>query len=72
MFQLADRWDKDCRQLQPDVLSILIGVNDIWHTLNGNYDGTVEKHEQDYRALLASTRRELSDLKIVICEWGCN
>lgn len=68
VFQLADRWDKDCLQVQPDVLSILIGVNDIWHTLNGNYDGTVEKYEQDYRALLTRTRRELSDIKIVICE----
>lgn len=68
VFQLADRWDKDCIQLKPDVLSILIGVNDIWHTLNGNYDGTVEKYEQDYRALLARTRRELPDLRLVICE----
>src|SRR4030043_1969549 len=31
VFQLADRWDKDCLDLKPDVLSILIGVNDIWH-----------------------------------------
>jgi lysophospholipase L1-like esterase len=68
VFQLADRWDKDCLKLQPDVLSILIGVNDIWHTLNGKYDGTVEKYEQDYRALLARTRRELPDLKLVVCE----
>ncbi len=68
MYQLADRWDKDCLQLKPDVLSILIGVNDIWHTLNGNYDGTVEKYEQDYRALLTRTHRDLPDLKFVICE----
>ncbi|MEJ2705907.1 MAG: SGNH/GDSL hydrolase family protein [Sedimentisphaerales bacterium] len=68
VYQLADRWDKDCLQLRPDVLSILIGVNDIWHTLNGRYNGTVEKYEKDYRALLARTRRELPDLKLVICE----
>jgi lysophospholipase L1-like esterase len=68
VFQLADRWDKDCLQLHPNVLSILIGVNDIWHTLNGNYNGTVEKYEQDYRALLTRTRRELPGLKLVICE----
>jgi lysophospholipase L1-like esterase len=68
VFQLADRWDKDCLQLRPDVLSILIGVNDIWHTLNGNYDGTVEKYEHDYRALLTRTRRARPALKLVICE----
>lgn len=68
VFQLADRWDKDCLNLKPDVLSILIGVNDIWHALNGKYDGTVEKYENDYRALLERTRRALPNVKLVICE----
>ncbi len=68
VFQLADRWDKDCLDLKPDVLSILIGVNDIWHSLNGNYDGTVEKYEKDYRALLERTLKALPNVKLVICE----
>ncbi|MDH4240245.1 MAG: SGNH/GDSL hydrolase family protein [Phycisphaerae bacterium] len=68
VFQLADRWDKDCLDLKPDILSILIGVNDIWHSLNGNYDGTVEKYEKDYRALLNRTRKALAKVQLVICE----
>jgi lysophospholipase L1-like esterase len=68
VFQLVDRWEKDCLDLKPDVLSILIGVNDIWHTLNGHYDGTVQKYEADYRTLLKRTLQELPHLKLVICE----
>ena len=68
VFQLADRWDKDCLDLKPNILSILIGVNDIWHALNGRYDGTVEKYEKDYRALLKRTYKALPNLKLVICE----
>ena len=68
VFQLADRWDKDCLDLKPDILSILIGVNDIWHSLNGNYEGTVDKYEKDYRALLERTRKELPNVQLVICE----
>jgi len=68
VFQLAERWDRDCLDLKPDVLSILIGVNDIWHTLNGNYQGTVEIYERDYNALLARTRQALPKVKVVICE----
>ena len=34
VFQLAERWDSDCFAIKPDVLSILVGVNDYWHTLN--------------------------------------
>jgi len=68
VFQLADRWDKDCLALKPNVVSILIGVNDIWHKLNGRYDGTIEIYERDYRALLERTRRELARVKLVVCE----
>ena len=68
VFQLAERWDSDCVALKPDIISILIGVNDIWHTLNGSYDGTVEVYRNDYRALLERTRRELPAARLVICE----
>jgi len=68
VFQLAERWDKDCLALKPSVLSILIGVNDIWHTLNGNYNGTVEVYEKDYRALIERTQRELPEVRLVLCE----
>jgi lysophospholipase L1-like esterase len=68
VFQLAERWDADCLQLKPNVLSVLIGVNDIWHTLNGNYQGTVAIYERDYRALLERTRKALPKVKLVVCE----
>lgn len=68
VHQLADRWDAECLELEPDVLSILIGVNDIWHKRGGNYDGTLEIYESDYDALLARTREALPDVKLVICE----
>ncbi|RIH63209.1 lysophospholipase [Mariniphaga sediminis] len=68
VFQLADRWQKDCLGLKPDVLSILIGVNDYWHKRAGKYDGTVEIYENDYRALLQRTKENLPDVKLVICQ----
>jgi len=68
VFQLADRWQADCLDLKPNVLSILIGVNDIWHKLNGQYDGTVDKYKADYAALLKRTRDALPDVRLVVCE----
>lgn len=68
VFQLAERWDVDCLALKPDVLSILIGVNDIWHARGGNYDGTVEVYERDYDALLQRTRASLPEVALVLCE----
>ncbi len=68
VFQLAERWDEDCIALNPDVLSILIGVNDIWHSRGGEYDGTVEVYERDYHALLERTRAALPKTHLVVCE----
>jgi len=65
---LAARWQRDCVDLRPSVLSILIGVNDIWHKLDGDFDGTVDSYRRDFTALLASTREALPDVHIVVCE----
>jgi len=68
VFQLAERWDADCISLKPDLVSILIGVNDIWHRLNGQYNGTIDVYEKDYWALLEQTRQALPQTKLVVCE----
>jgi lysophospholipase L1-like esterase len=70
VFQLAERWQADCLGLKPNLLSILIGVNDFWHTLDPKlgYKGTVEVYERDYQALLDRTRKALPKVKLVICE----
>ncbi len=68
VFQLADRWELDCLALRPEVLSILIGVNDFWHAVEGRYNGTVQVYKTDYRALLARTKKSLPDVRLIIGE----
>ncbi|MDR1666216.1 MAG: SGNH/GDSL hydrolase family protein [Bacteroidales bacterium] len=68
VFQLDKRWDTDCIQIKPDVLSILIGVNDFWHTKTDSYTGTVALYEKDYRALLKRTVDALPHVKLIIGE----
>jgi lysophospholipase L1-like esterase len=68
VFQLRERWEIDTLAFMPDVLSILIGVNDYWHTLTGGYKGTVEIYENDLRGLLKYTKEKLPAVQIVLCE----
>lgn len=68
VFELANRWEEDALMLQPDVLSILIGVNDFWHVLDFGYKGTVETYKADYRQLLSRTRKRLPNVKFIIGE----
>ena len=65
---LDARWQTDTLDLRPDVLSILIGVNDIWHKFNGTFHGTVEDYEAGYGALLDRTRRALPGVRLVVLE----
>lgn len=68
VYQLRERWETECLAYHPDVVSILIGVNDYWHTLTGGYKGTVKVYEDDYRDLLQYTKQKLPGVQLVICE----
>jgi len=68
VYQLAERWQADCLDLKPDVLSILIGVNDFWHKIKHGYKGTLEKYETDFRALVKRTKDALPNVKLIVCE----
>ncbi len=68
VYQLAERWQKDCLNLKPDLLSILIGVNDYWHMRVGKYDGTPAVYENDFIKLVQQTRDRFADVKLVICQ----
>tara|TARA_R110002072_G_scaffold238769_2_gene396359 strand:+ start:281112 stop:281873 length:762 start_codon:yes stop_codon:yes gene_type:complete len=65
---LQGRWQKDTLDLKPAVLSILVGVNDIWHKFAGRYDGTVEDYGTGFAALLKQTKEALPETTIVVCE----
>lgn len=68
VYQLAERWDADCLNIKPQILSILVGVNDYWHKHSGKYDGTLDTYRNDYRALLQRTKSALPDVKLIIGE----
>ena len=63
---LRKRWQKDAIDMKPDLLSILIGVNDVGRNLNNGVD--LEAWEADYRFLLDSSRKANSELRIVLLD----
>jgi lysophospholipase L1-like esterase len=65
---LADRWQKDTLALGPDLLSILIGINDTSAFIAGNKEYSAANFESSYRALLQQTRQQLPSVQLVLCE----
>ncbi len=65
---LENRWDTDTLALKPDLLSILVGINDVDTFINGNQDFTPAFFEDRYRALLQKTKEALPNIQLVLCE----
>ena len=69
IVDLYARVKKDVWNLKPDVLSILIGVNDVWHDLSDDPNGVdIVRFEKMYRTLLDETLAVLPNLKIMLME----
>lgn len=68
IVDLYARIKVDCWNLQPDVLSILIGVNDVWHEIEGQNGVELERFEKIYRMLIEDTKKRLPNTKILLCE----
>lgn len=58
----------DVINIKPDYMSILIGVNDIWHGLDFNNGTGIERFEKVYNMFIEEIKEELPDVKIMIME----
>lgn len=65
---LAQRWQDDTIAIKPNLLSILIGINDVTAAVVGNTDFTALSYENGYRALLTQAKQQLPDVQFVLCE----
>lgn len=58
----------DIINLAPDVMSILIGINDVWHEVTKKNGVAAAKFEMIYDMLITEIKEELPDIKIMILE----
>ncbi len=67
---LLGKWQEDVLDNKPTLLSILVGVNEGGYGYFNNLtpDKACERYETNLRAVLELTRKELGDIKIVLCE----
>lgn len=65
---LLARWKKDCLNYQPDYLSILVGINDVWHELSYGNGVDAELFEKLYDIVLDETFKALPNIKILLLE----
>ncbi|MGR6319480.1 SGNH/GDSL hydrolase family protein [Micromonospora soli] len=62
---LRARWEQDCLALAPQVVSVLIGVNDTWQRYTRDDPTSAADFARDYRHILAGARRQGARLILV-------
>lgn len=65
---LYARIKKDCWNYSPDVISILIGVNDVWHEIYHQNGVEIDRFEKVYSAIIEDTLKKLPNVKFILCE----
>jgi len=65
---LEDRWERDTLKLGPDLLSILIGVNDTWNYLFSGLGSSPEEYRIVFQKLLELTLHRFPDVQLALCE----
>ena len=68
IVDLYARMKIDLINLKPDYMSILIGVNDVWHEINRENGVAAEKFEKIYDMLISEILEALPNIKIMILE----
>ncbi len=66
---LTARWQRDALDLKPDVISILVGVNDAADVVDNRTKAvTAGQFEQTYDQLIQDTLAALPNVRLVLCE----
>lgn len=68
IVDLYSRIKCDVWNLSPDVLNILIGINDIWFEVDFQNGVELERYERVYRLIIEDTLKVLPNIKIILCE----
>ncbi|MBE6795943.1 MAG: lysophospholipase [Ruminococcaceae bacterium] len=68
VVDLYDRWKEDCLNLKPTILSILVGINDLWFRFENNSSSESYGFDKIYRCLLDEAKEQNPDILFVIME----
>lgn len=63
---LRARWRKDAIDMKPDVLTVLIGVNDVSQSRGAGVD--IDRWEADYREILGRSREANPVLRLILLD----
>ena len=65
---LVERYEEDFKAVNPDFVSILIGINDTWRNYDSNDKTTTAEFENTYITLLERIKKDMPKAQIMLIE----
>lgn len=66
IVDIYQRIKMDCWNLEPDVITVLVGANDVWHEIARSNGVEPDRFERFYDMLIEDTKKILPNVKIVL------
>jgi len=65
-LDLKERWQRDALDLHPDILCILIGVNEVWHYLSYGKPYSDQQYVEDLNLIIDQAKAANPKLKLIM------
>jgi lysophospholipase L1-like esterase len=65
VVDLRARWKEDCLAVEPDVVSVLVGINDVFRRYDADDPTSVEDFEENYRVILGEAAAQGARLLLI-------
>jgi lysophospholipase L1-like esterase len=67
LVDLENRWNNDVLAHNPTLVSVAIGINEVWRRYDSNDPTSVEDFEERYRRVLTATKAH-GNPELILCE----
>ena len=68
IVDLLARIKRDVWNENPDVISILVGVNDVWHEIQNQNGVEIDRFEKYYRDIIEESKKRFPNCKLIMLE----
>lgn len=65
---LLDRYESDIKNINPDIMTLLIGINDIWRRHDENTYISPEQYNKNVTEIITRLKNDCPNVKIIILE----
>lgn len=66
--KLLNRYETEIKPIEPDVMSILIGINDVWRRFDANSYTSPQEYYDNLEQVILRTKADFPKVKIILIE----